>query len=228
MDSDKNAFAYFKPTESEQPKPAEFVVSNLLVIEPREGEDRYSITVDVENIGGTRGIYNLTTKYDDEEKHIVEVELNPNEKKTIVLKYLQIRVDVGATAYKMDKASKEHTISVDGLSQTITFPEPTPPAYMLQLLSASHERAYDYITMSGEVKNISSKNLENVMVVVNYYTDDGTFVKSDDALIDYNPILPGQTSPFECITTDNPAIKRFKITFKFMFGGTIPTEDIRK
>ncbi len=106
--------------------------------------------------------------------------------------------------------------------------EPSQPAYELQLLSASHERAYDYITMSGEVKNISSKNLENVMVVVSYYTDDNTFVKSDDALIDYNPILPGQTSPFESITTDNPAIKRFKITFKFMFGGTILTEDMRK
>ena len=107
-------------------------------------------------------------------------------------------------------------------------PSPSPPAYILQLLSTSYERAYDYITMSGEVKNISSKNLENVMVVVSYYTDDGTFVKSDDALIGYNPILPGQTSPFESITTDNPAIKTYKITFKFMFGGTIPTKDIWK
>ncbi|MFC2013404.1 FxLYD domain-containing protein [Chloroflexota bacterium] len=107
-------------------------------------------------------------------------------------------------------------------------PTPTPPAYILQLISASHERAYDYVTMSGEVKNISSKNLENVMVVVNYYTDDDTFVKTDEALISYNPILPGQISPFKSITTDNPAIKRYKITFKYFWGGKIPTEDKRK
>jgi hypothetical protein len=101
------------------------------------------------------------------------------------------------------------------------------PTDELQLLSTSNERSYGYITMSGEVKNISSSSLENVMAVVSYYTEDDIFVKSADALIDYNPILSGQTSPFEVITTDNPAITRFRISFKYLFGGTIPYEDKR-
>ena len=46
-------------------------------------------------------------------------------------------------------------------------------------------------------------------------------------LIEYNPVLSEQTSPFEVITTDNPAIARYQISFKFLLGNTIPTEDLR-
>lgn len=210
--------------------PAEFIVSNLQIIEPQGNETFYSITVDVENIGDTQGIYELIPKVNgvEIENGIVEVELNLGEKKTIALEYLEILVGALATGYQSDgTGGKEHTISIGSLSQTIIFPEPSQPAYALQLLSSINERAYSYITMSGEVKNISGSRLENVLAVVSYYTEDDTFVKSADALIDYNPILSGQTSPFEVITTDNPAITRFRISFKFLFGGTISYEDKR-
>lgn len=105
--------------------------------------------------------------------------------------------------------------------------EPNPPAYILQILSANSEIAYGYITIDGQVKNISSKSLQNVVAVVTYYTDEGTFVKSADALIDYNPVLAGQTSPFSVISTYNPAITTFSTSFKFLLGGTIPTVDVR-
>ena len=82
--------------------------------------------------------------------------------------------------------------------------------------------------MRGQVKNISSERLEAVEAVVEFYDSEGNFVKSDSALIDYNPILPGQTSPFSVLSTDNPAIKRYSVTFKFLFDGTIPTKDDRR
>jgi len=104
---------------------------------------------------------------------------------------------------------------------------PAEPTYKLQLLSMNDERAYEYITISGQVKNVSNESLDNVEAIVEFYTSDGTFVKSDEALIKYNPILPNQTSPFEVITTDNPAITKYSVSFKFLFGGTIPTEDKR-
>jgi hypothetical protein len=46
---------------------------------------------------------------------------------------------------------------------------------------------------------------------------------SDDALIDYNPILPGQKSPFKVYATWNPAMDNASISFKFMGGKSIPT-----
>lgn len=215
--------------------PAEFIVSNLQIIEPQGDETFYGITVNVENIGDTQGIHELIPKVNgvEIENGIVEVELNPGEKNTITLEYLEILMEFIATGYQSDgTGGKEHTISIGGLSQTIIFPEPSQPEpsqpdYALQLLSSSSERAYGYITRSGEVKNISDSSLENVMAVVSYYTEDDTFVKSADALIDYNPILSGQTSPFSVITTDNPAITKLRISFKYLFGGTISYEDKR-
>jgi len=100
----------------------------------------------------------------------------------------------------------------------------TPQEDLLELLSFRCYTEYSYFHIVGEVKNISDKPLEDVMAVGTAYTENGEFVKSDDALIDYNPILPGQTSPFEILVTDNPAIKRCKVSFKEFWGGSIPTK----
>ncbi len=89
------------------------------------------------------------------------------------------------------------------------------------------ERQYGYITVNGQVKNVSEASLEAVDAVVEFYDANGKFVKSDDALIDYDPILPGQTSPFSVISTDNPAIKQYKTSFKYLLDGSIPMKDGR-
>lgn len=222
-----------EPTPTATPTPAEFVLSNLQV-ELGEGEHEYSITVDVENIGGTTGIYELTQKYDDKidpEFSIIEVELNPDEKQTIALEYLQSCAMVSVIAYEWlvladadELGDKEHTISVDGLSQTIVFVEPTPtptPSPQLEVLNWHWSREYSYIIAEGEVRNISDQKLDNVLAVLRYYTADYTFVTSDDALIDYNPIMPGQTSPFKVYTTDNPLIKSGGLSFRHLMGGAI-------
>jgi len=41
-------------------------------------------------------------------------------------------------------------------------------------------------------------------------------------LIDFDPILPGQTSPFKVLTTHNPAITKGSISFKYILGAQIP------
>jgi len=94
----------------------------------------------------------------------------------------------------------------------------------LELITYNCYAQYDFFHIEGQVKNISDKPLDGVMVVGTAYTETQEFVKSEDALIDYNPILVGQTSPFEIIMTGNPAIARCNIDFKELFGGTIPTK----
>jgi len=91
----------------------------------------------------------------------------------------------------------------------------------LKLLDYNFNRENDYIITSGQVENISEENLENVEILVKFLDEDDNFIKSDSALIDYNPILSGQISPFEVITTDNPLIKRYSISFKDLLGGKI-------
>lgn len=83
-----------------------------------------------------------------------------------------------------------------------------------------------YVRAEGQVKNISGERLENVEAVVTFSDKNGGFITSSDALIDYNPIMPGQTSPFSVKETDNPAMHTDTavVDFKFLMGGTIPTK----
>jgi hypothetical protein len=39
--------------------------------------------------------------------------------------------------------------------------------------------------------------------------------------VEYDPLLPGQRSPFSAITTGNPAITKCNVGFKQMFGGAL-------
>ena len=71
-------------------------------------------------------------------------------------------------------------------------------------------------------------SLKDVEVVVTYYDKNGNFIISDSALIDFNPILDGQVSPFTVHTIYNPAMRTARIEFKFLFGGTIPTYSRKK
>jgi hypothetical protein len=58
-------------------------------------------------------------------------------------------------------------------------------------------------------------------------SEDGV-IKADDALIEFNPIMPGQTSPFHSLTTRNPVMSRFTVEFKHFFGESIPHRERSK
>ena len=91
----------------------------------------------------------------------------------------------------------------------------------LKLLDYNFSREYDYITVEGQVENISNENLENVEAVVKYFDENDNYIKSDSGLIEYNPILSAQISSFKIITTDNPEIERYRVSFKYLSGGKI-------
>jgi hypothetical protein len=105
---------------------------------------------------------------------------------------------------------------------------PAPPADQLELLSSRGYNEYGYHHVEGEVKNLSGRSLENVAVDVSWYTKDDRFITSDDALIEYNPLLPGQTSPFKSLVRSNPEMSKYTVSFKKLFGGSIRMKDSRK
>jgi hypothetical protein len=103
-------------------------------------------------------------------------------------------------------------------------PVPSPPL-MLEKGWRCERTSSSYSELAGEVTNLSSSSLRRVQVVVTYYTADKTFITSDSALIEYDPLLAGQTSPFSVLTRFNPAIASCTIDFKFFGGGSIPFDE---
>jgi tetratricopeptide (TPR) repeat protein len=93
----------------------------------------------------------------------------------------------------------------------------------LELLNCHWSSEHGYVTAEGQVKNISGRKLERVEALVTWYDKNGNMITSDSSLIEYNPILPGQTSPFKVMERYNPAMQTANIEFKFMWGNRIPT-----
>ena len=92
----------------------------------------------------------------------------------------------------------------------------------LELVQYTWHVEYGYAILEGQVRNISPQPLKNVTAVASFYDADGGFITSSDALIDYNPVLPGQRSPFKVMATKNPAMHKAGVEFKELLGGTIP------
>src|SRR5690606_19468872 len=93
----------------------------------------------------------------------------------------------------------------------------------LELLDWRWSESYGYAIAEGRVRNISGRRLENVVAQVTWYDRSEGFITADEALISLNPILPGQTSTFKVMASWNPAMHTASVSFKELFGGTIPT-----
>lgn len=98
----------------------------------------------------------------------------------------------------------------------------------LELESFRLYQSYGFVYLEGRVKNISPKKLENLQAVGEFTDANGAFIKSDIGFLEYDPLLPGQAAPFKIMGTGNPAIKKGTVTFKTLFGGTIPTKYPKK
>lgn len=94
---------------------------------------------------------------------------------------------------------------------------------VLELTSFSWSTEHGYATAEGMVKNISSAPIENVQAIAIFSDANGDFITSANALIDYRPILPGQSSPFKVMKSENPAMKSARIEFKQFAGGELKT-----
>jgi hypothetical protein len=80
----------------------------------------------------------------------------------------------------------------------------TPPDPQLELVKFSWHTEYGYAILEGQVKNVSSQPLRNVAALASFYEANGSFITSSHSLIDYNPVLPEQTSPFKVMARENP------------------------
>ncbi len=207
-----------------EPEPARFVLGVLWVTPEDASETSYTATVSVQNTGDLKGTYSLVSKVNDELMDSIEVELNPNQKKTIILTEAQVKVSSLAEQYKnLEIDEQTCTVSVGNKSASVTFPE---EEYMLQYLSS---RGTNYggveLETTGQVKNISRTSLKDVEVVIEILDSEHELLYSSSKLIYRNPLEPGQTSAFEVVCSVNAQdVKYYNVYFRFKSGEIIPTD----
>lgn len=72
----------------------------------------------------------------------------------------------------------------------------------------------DYFYYEGEIKNTGKTILDTVEAVASFYSDSGQFIKSDSSLIEYSPLMPGQSSPFKVMSRYHPMVSKASVGFK--------------
>lgn len=93
----------------------------------------------------------------------------------------------------------------------------------LEIINTRWFDEYGFVTYEGLVKNISNSRLENIRAVVTWYDKNDIFITSSKSIIEYNPILPGQSSPFKVMAKHNPAMNKAGVEFSSFGGGIIKT-----
>lgn len=88
----------------------------------------------------------------------------------------------------------------------------------LQLLSSGISRQPGIVRVDGRVRNATDARLRDVVAVVEWYTADGRFVASSQALVTYTTLMPGQISPFVVMEAENPLITNCQVSFRTIGG----------
>jgi hypothetical protein len=121
--------------------------------------------------------------------------------------------------------SKHDGHQATGAATVSTVAKEARPTPDIQLLNFNCSHTYGFTTVEGEIRNLTNSPISNLVVVASHSSSDGQFIKSDTALIEYNPIMPGQTSPFKSISTHNPMMSKCKVGFKLLFGGAVRVKE---
>jgi hypothetical protein len=136
--------------------------------------------------------------------------------------------DQAAYAVALATAQEAASISAEQTFEARPTSTPIPPPYQLALLSSSCTNDEGFVTCEGSVRNIGTTILQDIEAVVEWSDQqrDGVTKASDDAIIEFNPLLPGQDSPWKVYSTNhNPVLKWFHVTFKTLFGELILTRN---
>ena len=101
--------------------------------------------------------------------------------------------------------------------------QPRPSTDRLALVSTRGYEDAGYHHVAGLVANISDVPLQDVTVMVSWYTDWEDFITSRESRIDTDPLPPGQSSPFDILGPPTPLVSKFSVQFREAGGETMLT-----
>jgi hypothetical protein len=102
--------------------------------------------------------------------------------------------------------------------------EAAPPALVktqdssLELLSMSHSREGETLTVTGLVRNSGDGPAQGITAVVFAFDRTGSFVTSGRSRLDDSTIGPGEESPFQVVIPKVKDVGRYRVSFRTEAG----------
>lgn len=95
---------------------------------------------------------------------------------------------------------------------------------VLEVSPSQMARRYDYVTITGQVSNLSSRPLRDVEAVVEIFDREGHLRAVETALIAFSPLSPGEQSPFRVQCRYDGEVGSFRVRFRHLLGAPIPSQ----
>ena len=149
---------------------------------------------------------------------------------------------LGQAPIEHDSGSRQKTLAyaaaaffvvlVGGTAWLMSAPEGTSavavgPNSPLELVSLSHARQSEKLSVSGLVRNpASGKPVERLSAVVFLFDRTGTFVTSSKANVDFLKLGAGDETPFVVSIDAPPTVARYRVSFR-TDDGVVPHIDRR-
>jgi hypothetical protein len=90
-----------------------------------------------------------------------------------------------------------------------------PAALRLTSFTCARIEAFGATACEGSVQNISESPLQDVQFVVEWLTEGGDVVSVNRGTVEFNPVLPGQVSPWVLNSASyNPEFRSYRLTFE--------------
>ena len=137
-----------------------------------------------------------------------------------------LQSQVSSLQRDIDTAQKEldaAEATIAELEAAIAAAEEAGERKLLLLWSQVTVASGQFVLGRGAVKNITDESLKDVEVVI-YAWDNVGNSGLEGALIDKNPLLPGETSDFTVSLPAEIVYTWYRIYFRFLDGDTIPFE----
>jgi len=104
-----------------------------------------------------------------------------------------------------------------------------PATAPLELLSLRHEQTESNVRITGLVRNpVGAGTRQGVAVAVLFFDRAGTFLDSAGGRLEFDPLGPGEETPFVVSATRTEAAARYRVSFRVEGVGAIPHVDRRR
>src|SRR5581483_12129257 len=98
----------------------------------------------------------------------------------------------------------------------------------MELLETKQSATQSTLTIVGQVKNISTREVSGVTVFCDLADASGKKIKTAQGHLEVDPLPPNKVSGFTITTPYDAQIKRYNVRFTQMFGGPLLMNDSRK
>ncbi|MGC8667743.1 MAG: FxLYD domain-containing protein [Chthonomonadales bacterium] len=102
---------------------------------------------------------------------------------------------------------------------------PVPARAAVMLLSATASRDAGYVTVAGEVRNASRRNLAGAEVVLELFDGNGRCIAVEPAILARAVVPPGTASSFQVTAEDWGKAQRYRLEFREIDGAVLECLD---